>query len=90
MPVSRVLQEEMKYLEWVRVESSNLEEVAYVDGLGALWVRFHRKLGSKTSYSVYRYDYVPRSVYESLLSAASHGSYFAKHIKHVYQFIHVM
>ncbi len=90
MPVSRVLQEEMKTLEWVRVSSSNLEEVAYVDGIGSLWVRFQRKPGSKSTNTVYRYEHVPRSMYDGLLNASSHGTYFHKHIRNVFAVLPIM
>ncbi|MET0182076.1 MAG: KTSC domain-containing protein [Caulobacterales bacterium] len=36
----------------------------------------------------HRYDYlrVPPNVYEALMSASSHGSYFARHIRDRYEF----
>lgn len=54
------------------VRSSNLSAVGY-DGAN-LFVRFH-------SGGIYRYSQVPSSLYEGLLRASSHGTYFDRYIK---------
>jgi len=82
--VSRVLQEEVRTVRMVRVESSNVEEVGYVDGIGRLWVRFHWKPGAK--FTLYAFDHVPRSVYEGFFTAPSKGVYFHRAVKDRYQF----
>ena len=57
------------------VSSSNISSVGYEDGI--LEVHFH-------SGGVYQFDNVPRSVYESLLTAPSKGKFFHKYIENVY------
>jgi hypothetical protein len=82
--VNPVLVAEFNQMEWVPVTSSNLEYVAYVPGVGRLWVWFRRKAGSNARYHVYAYDHVPPAVYEGLMGAASHGVYFARNLKNTY------
>lgn len=81
---SAVLTAEFNALDWVPVDSTNLEYVAYAAGVGRLWVWFRRKPGSSAKHSVYAYDHVPRAVYDALLAAPSKGTYFARAIKTVY------
>lgn len=38
---------------------------------------------------VYRYQGVPESVYQGLMAASSHGTYFQKHVKDRYPFVKV-
>ena len=38
---------------------------------------------------VYRYQGVPENVYQGLMSAPSHGTFFQKHIKVQYPFVKV-
>ena len=59
------------------VSSSNLSRVCYSQPTAQLEITFH-------SGSTYRYGSVPQHVYAGLMSAPSHGSYFARHIKHRY------
>ncbi len=59
------------------VASSNLSAVGYEKG--TLYVSFN-------SGGLYSYDGVPETVYRGLMTAASHGSYFAAHIKNSYRY----
>ena len=59
------------------VSSSNLSAVGYENGI--LYIQFHCG-------SLYCYYCVPEYVYQELMSAPSHGRYFAAHIRNVYQF----
>lgn len=59
------------------VSSSNISAIGYDDG--NLYVSFH-------SGGLYVYFNVPISVYHSLMSASSHGSYLAHHVKGVYRY----
>ena len=54
------------------VNSSNLSAVGYENGI--LYIRFH---GGQ----MYCYYGVPEFVYEELMSAPSHGKYFAANIR---------
>ena len=56
------------------VYSSNISSIGYENGI--LEIEFH---GNR----VYQYN-VPQSVYNGLMSASSHGKYFAEHIKDFY------
>ncbi len=58
----------------VPVQSSSLASVGYDPATCTLEVEFH-------SGGVYQYFRVPRQVYESLINAASKGSYFHHNIK---------
>lgn len=78
-----VLTAEFQQLSWESVVSSNLDAVAYAEGIGRLWVRFKRKPG-KHSHSIYAYDHVPKQTYAALLAAGSKGKYFAANIKNTY------
>jgi len=59
------------------VTSSNLISVGYNPATATLEIEF--KAGT-----VYQYDGVPQNVFESLMQASSHGSYFAAHIRDRY------
>jgi hypothetical protein len=59
------------------VSSSNVRSVGYDAEAQVLEVEF-------VSGGVYQYSGVPASVYSSLMSAASKGSYLASHIKNRY------
>lgn len=59
------------------VSSSNIASIGYENG--TLYVAFN-------SGGLYAYSNVPESVYRGLMSAASHGSYLASHIKGVYSY----
>lgn len=81
---SAVLNNEFDQLEWIPVTSSNLDYVAYTPGIGRLWVWFKRKNGTNPKFSVYAYDHVPQTVFDAMMNASSHGSYFSRHIRNVY------
>lgn len=62
---------------WVRTPSSNLYQVRWYrseEGVDTLEVEF-------LSGRIYRYDGVPKRLYDGLLCAFSHGSYFHWKIK---------
>lgn len=66
-------------MNWQSVSSSNIDAIAYDASSSTLYVRFN----SGTTYS---YSGVPQSVYNGLMTAASHGSYLANHIKDRYPY----
>ena len=59
------------------VTSSNLNSVGYENG--TLEIEFN-------SGGIYQYFNVPEIEYNRLMSASSHGQYFAAHIKNHYEF----
>jgi len=61
-------------MDYVRVESSHIQAVAYDDSTMTLGIRF--KDGGD-----YHYDGVPERVYAGLMSARSVGGYFDRHVK---------
>lgn len=61
------------------VASSNLASVGYDADDETLEIEFH-------SGGVYRYADVPQAVYQELLSAQSHGSYFHENIRGEYDY----
>lgn len=62
------------------VESSNIEGIGYDNKNKHLWVAFK---GNK----VYRYDLVPKGLFEELLQAESKGKYLNEHIKGNFKFV---
>lgn len=67
-------------MNMIPVNSSNIASIGYVgDSLGTLYIAFR----SGTLYSCAN---VPRSVYEGLMNAASHGRYFHAFIKNHYPY----
>ena len=60
------------------VSSSNIRSIGYDTESRTLEIEFH-------SGGIYQYFNVPESVYNALMSASSHGSYFHRHIKDQYQ-----
>lgn len=60
------------------VSSSNIRSIGYDSKFQTLEIEFH-------SGGIYQYFNVPESVYNALMSAQSHGSYFHRHIKDEYQ-----
>lgn len=56
------------------VSSSNLASVGYDAAEQILEIEFH-------SGGIYRYFGVPQRIYQSLMTASSHGSYFDQAIK---------
>lgn len=67
----------MDNLNWVKVESSNLDKVAY-DGSN-LYVQY--KSGGQ-----YQYEKVPRDVWESLIQTDSKGRFVNTTIKENYSY----
>ncbi|MFD1885334.1 KTSC domain-containing protein [Paenibacillus wenxiniae] len=61
-------------MNWKSVSSSNLSEVGYDATTSTLYVRFHNS-------GAYAYSNVPESIYNGLMAAASHGSYFDTNVK---------
>lgn len=61
------------------VQSSNLSEVKYDTDLMVLTVTFNNG-------SVYEYFTVPINVYEDLINASSHGSYFYRNIRNSFSY----
>ena len=60
------------------VSSSNIKSVGYDSKSKILEIEFH-------SGGIYQYFNVPESIYNGILSASSHGSYFHRYIKDKYQ-----
>jgi len=63
----------------IPVSSSNIESIGYSPSTTTLEVEFKTR-------RVYRYDNVPRSIYESFLKAVSKGTFFDSHIRGQYRF----
>lgn len=64
-------------MNMIPVASSNIASIGYENG--TLYVRFRNG-------GTYAYLNVPQSVYNSLMSAPSCGSYLAAHIKGIYPY----
>lgn len=64
-------------MRMIPVSSSNIASIGYESG--TLYVSFN-------SGGLYTYLGVPESVYLALMSASSHGSYLARHIKGIYPY----
>ena len=62
------------------VRSRDIALIGYDHHTGTLEIVFRAG-------GVYRYQDVPENVYHSLMSSASHGTYFQNHIKHKYSFL---
>ena len=62
-----------------RVSSSNISSIGYDINFNILEIEFHDG-------SIYQYHGVGKSAYNSLMSAASHGSYFSNFIKDRYSY----
>lgn len=61
------------------VTSSNIRSIGYEDEPNILEIEFH-------SGGIYQYFEVPKSVYEALMGASSHGSFFHKNIRNKYRY----
>jgi len=59
------------------VISTDIDSIGYENG--TLYIRFN-------SGGLYSYSGVPNSIYHSLMSASSHGSYFHAYIKNNYPY----
>lgn len=66
-------------MERVHVSSSNIHSIGCDLTSNTLEVQF-------LTGSVYQYYNVPSSVHSGLMSASSHGSYLAAHVKGVYRY----
>ena len=64
-------------MNMIPVSSSNIASIGYENG--TLYVSFNRG-------GLYAYSGVPESIYRGLMSAPSHGSYLASHVKGVYSY----
>lgn len=69
-------------MNYTKVESSNLSQVAYDATTETLGVIFHR--GGE-----YRYEGVPKALYDGMLVAPSTGQFFIKNIKNNFTFVKV-
>lgn len=67
-------------LDWVEVTSSNIQALEHHGT--ELHVRFHNG-------AVYKYDGVPKSVYDSILTAASVGQKFNQLVKGHYNYTRI-
>ena len=61
------------------VSSSNIRSIGYVSKSQTLEIEFH-------SGGIYQYFNVPESIYNALMSASSHGSYFHHNIRDRYRY----
>jgi hypothetical protein len=61
-------------MERIPVSSSNLASVGYDPSSAVLEVEFNHG-------GIYQYNGVPEEIYQSLMSAGSHGTYFDQFIK---------
>lgn len=66
-------------MEWVAVESSFIEAVAYHRDDEVLWLRFHNG-------RTYLFRQVPEETYEELLAAESKGRFFNLEIKDAFPY----
>jgi len=69
-------------MKWIPVSSSNLSRVRYDESTNTLEIEF---VGGR----IYQYFDVPPQVFEGLISASSHGKYFAQSIKGQYRYARV-
>ncbi|MBM3118253.1 MAG: KTSC domain-containing protein [Chloroflexi bacterium] len=60
------------------VSSSNISSIGYDSESRTLEIEFH-------SGGVYQYFDVPQSIYDELMHASSHGSYFHRYVKDRYR-----
>jgi hypothetical protein len=64
------------------VSSSNISSIGYDPESRTLEIEFHNG-------GVYQYFNVPESIYNALMSAPSHGSYFHHYIKGQYRWTEI-
>jgi hypothetical protein len=64
-------------MERIRVSSSNIKSIGYYEVDSILEIEF-------ISGGIYQYFSVPKSVFEALMSARSHGSYFHAYVRDRY------
>lgn len=83
----KIPQSEYEAIPWVKVESSNLEQIAYRDHVtlgaekGFLYVQF------RGGGHFYQYLSVPRSLYLEMLQAESKGKFLHSRIKPEFGFL---
>ncbi len=65
-----------------RVSSTNISSIGYESESRILEIEF-------SSGGIYQYLNVPQVIYNELMSASSHGSYFHKYIKDKYRFLKI-
>jgi len=66
-------------MEFVKVKSSMIKEVAHSADTGTLYVRIKND-------TLYSYSDVPVFMFKELLEAESKGKFFTEHIKKVFSF----
>lgn len=66
-------------MERQRVKSANIASIGYDEDKEILEVEFQGG-------GVYQFAGVPQTEYQELMTAPSHGKYFAQHIKNHYEF----
>ena len=66
-------------MDRVPVESSNLASVGFDPKKSVLEIQFN-------SGSIYQYFGVPQAVHTGLMAADSHGQFFHKFIRNIYQY----
>lgn len=59
------------------LDSTSLRRIVYSEVAASLWVQF-------SSGAVYRYADVPADIVAGLLDAASHGGFFATHVRNAF------
>ena len=69
-------------IDWVPVDSSVLQAVAYLARRRWLYLKFQ-------SGEIYRYFDFPAQQYRDFLAAESTGTYFGKHIRNHFQYEHL-
>jgi len=73
-----ILKNEYPQIKRTPIHSSNIASVGYDDNNLILEIEFHNG-------ATYKYFNVPKRVFEGLLSAGSHGSYFRYNIKNEFK-----
>ncbi len=61
----------------ISVNSSNISSIGYYPSTQILEIEFHDS-------SIYQYDGAPKSEYDGLMAASSHGQYLHQRIKDAY------
>lgn len=75
----KLLPSEVIRMERSPVSSSNLRSVGYDRDSSTLEIEFNGG-------AIYQYLNVPMYVFQELMNASSHGSYFSAHIRDSYQY----
>lgn len=69
-------------MSWIKVISSDIARVRYIENTSILEVEFH-------SGGVYQYFNVPKTIFEALLQADSCGKFLHSNIKGKYRYAKV-